>query len=64
MGLLLNFALTPKKISHKKTIISNFGIGIKFSSSTVEEVLQKMMTKEENIDDYDYEKLVKGGAKI
>ena len=30
----------------------------------VEEVLQKMMTKEENIDDYDYEKLVKGGAKI
>lgn len=49
----------------RKPKIHNFGIGVTFNTSPVEEVLQKMMTsRAEDLDEYDYEKMAKGGDKI
>ena len=64
MGLLWNFVIDPKqKIRRKK--ISHFGFGIHFHTTPLEEELQNIIKKnnESNsnvIDDYNYEKIIKG----
>lgn len=62
----MNLSLAPRNnMNSRKPKIHNFGIGVTFNTSPVEEVLQKMMTsKVEDLDEYDYEKMAKGGEKI
>ena len=62
----MNLSLAPRNnMGSRKPKIHNFGIGVTFNTSPVEEVLQKMMTsKVEDLDEYDYEKMAKGGEKI
>lgn len=62
----MNFSLAPRNnMGSRKSKIHNFGIGVTFNTSPVEEVLQKMMTsRAEDLDEYDYEKMAKGGDKI
>ena len=61
MGLLWNFVIDPKqKIRRKK--ISHFGFGIHFHTTPLEEELQNIIKKnnEINVEDYNYEKIMKG----
>ena len=61
MGLLWNFVIDPKqKIKRKK--ISRFGFGIQFNTTPLEEELQNIIKKnnEINVEDYNYEKIMKG----
>ena len=61
MGLLWNFVIDPKqKIKRKK--ISRFGFGIHFNTTPLEEELQNIIKKnnEINVEDYNYEKIMKG----
>ena len=55
----MNFSLAPRNnMGSRKPKIHNFGIGVTFNTSPVEEVLQKMMTsRAEDLDEYDYEKM-------
>ena len=51
----MNFSLAPRNnMGSRKPKIHNFGIGVTFNTSPVEEVLQKMMTsRAEDLDEYD-----------
>ena len=51
---MFNFAMAPKKLSQKKSLVTHFGFGFKYASTPIEEGIQNIVksAKEKLIDDY------------